>query len=303
VFFQTSSALLLMNFLMPPLAAVLMEINPWIPIFLGAVLEVIPLPLFVFVPETLHHHKRNVELEPHAIPTPKATSEKPNWLVSLQEIGSLFTRDWRIPGLAVTFLVHMYSLSGATLLLLQYVSTRYSITFSKATFIISLRSGFSIAVLLILLPWISHCMATRFGFDTKRKDLTLARASVLFASLGWILIALAPSLPLFVVAVSILVLGGGFSHLVRSLLTSLVLPGEVAKLYTILSVLDTLGMMGGSALFAWLFKVGLNHGDAGLGLPFLCLGILHVVFAGIVFCVRIRSGDRGEVEEDELFEP
>lgn len=300
VYFTVSSAGLAMNFLIPPLAAVLMEINPWIPIFGGILFETIPIALMIWVPETLRHEKASVlELEPPTAPTSRGSA----WTEPLRDIWNMLREDWRVTGLTTIFLLHIYTLYSVTLLMLQYVSTRYSISFSQATFLVSLRSGFTMAIFLALMPWLSHILITKWDYSAKKKDLVLGRVSAIVACVGWLLVALAPNMPCFVVAIFVCTLGAGLFTFVRSFLTSIVSPDHVAKLFTFMSVLDTIGMMAVNPVFAWLFKVGLNVGGAGLGLPFLVLAVCYAACSGLLFYVRIKQDDRGEQREGEFAEP
>lgn len=208
----------------------------------------------------------------------------------------MLLRDWRVPVLAATFLLHIYTQAGATLLMLQYASTRYLVSFSEATFVVSLKAGFTIGVYLVLLPLISQRLMKKHNHDAGGKDVILGRCSAMISSVGWLLIALSPRMSEFVVALFVLALGAGFATLVRSYLTSIIPRGDVAKLYTILSMLDTIGTMAAGPLFAFLFKVGLGIGGNGLGLPFVCMALLYAVCSVVMFCVRIRRQD----EEDRV---
>lgn len=299
--FTMNSAAIAMDFLVPSLAAVLMAINSWIPILLGLGLEFASVPLVLLVPETLHHH-RALEAD-REISTVQPSSGKGHPSIRpLREIGSLLRRDWRISAVVATFLLHQYINAIFKSILLQYASTKYSITFSRATFVLSLRAGFTIAVFLILVPWLSHIMIKRWGYSAKGKDLVLARASAIVMALGWLFVGLASNVPLFIAAIFISTLGAGYFTLVRSFVTSVVSSGDFAKLYTIMSVVDTVGFMGGSPLFAWLFKVGLSIGGVGLGLPLLGMAMYSALCAGTAFCIRIRKHDRGEQVETDVEE-
>jgi hypothetical protein len=69
-------------------------------------------------------------------------------------------------------------------------------------------------------------------------------------------------------------------------------PGQqVARLYSLISVVDTLGAMLGAPLLAGLFNRGLRLGGYGVGLPWYFLGGICAVF-GVVLCVV--GSEKGE---------
>ncbi|KAL1305068.1 hypothetical protein AAFC00_002005 [Neodothiora populina] len=302
VFLQTHAATLAMSFVIPPLAASLMVIDPWIPLFSGLAALTFSIFLMYFIPETIHHHHASVSGTQQREP-PEAESTRSTWIAPLKAMGRLLLSDWRVSGLIATFTFQSYSTSWTTVLLLQYASTRYRMSLTRATFYVSLRAGFTVPICLALTPIVAKLLLSKFGYNAKQRDLVLAQALTVLTCFGWLLVALAPTIAMFVGSLLVLTLGCGYATFLRTVMTSLVAPSDVAKLYTVISVVDTVGMMGGSPLFAWLFKVGLNIGDGGAGLPFCCLGIFYAACAGLAFCVRIRKTDRGEQIDEEFTEP
>lgn len=91
-------------------------------------------------------------------------------------------------------------------------------------------------------------------------------------------------------------LGSGSYFLIRSFLTPLVPKHNVARLYSLISVVDTLGAMVGAPLLASLFNRGLKLGGYGVGLPFYYLGVTCFVITVVLCVVGIRKGE-GEQEE------
>lgn len=274
---------------------------------------VIPIPLLLALPETLNYQHHTLETKPPSLsdmqdessppssdPAPASTALISRCKTLLKEATHFAFADWRIASLASTFALHYLSMATATTTLLQYASTRYHLSFSRATLLLSIRAGSMILVLLVLLPLPSTYMVRSGGYSPARKDLILARASAVATATGFGLIALAPSVGAFVPALVVLTFGAGFASLVRSFLTSLVRAGDTAKLYTVISVVDTAGLMAGSPLFALLFEVGLGIGGMGLGMPFWVLGGLFAGVAGLMFLVGTRDVDAGVEAEEGL---
>lgn len=261
----------------------------------------IPIPLLLIIPETLNY--KHPHLEPRAkAPTQQdfsgstTTSLLKTCTTLLKEATHFILADWRIASLTATFILHYLSMSTATVTLVQYISYRYAVSISYATLLLSVRAACMLLVLLLFLPSVSHLMLSRNGYSSQQKDLILARASAAATAVGFGLVALAPSIGLFVPAMVVLTLGAGFVALVRSFLTSLVKASDVAKLYTVISAVDTLGLMTGSPALALLFEVGMGIGGAGLGLPLWVLGGSYGIVFGVLVLVGIRDAD-GSVED------
>lgn len=87
-------------------------------------------------------------------------------------------------------------------------------------------------------------------------------------------------------------LGSGSFALIRSFLTPLVPGRNVAALYSVISIVDTLGSMLGAPLLAVLFNRGLKVGAPGL--PFVFLGAVCAGVAVLLCVVGVRKGEEEE---------
>jgi hypothetical protein len=150
------------------------------------------------------------------------------------------------------FIMHMLIMNKD--ILLQYVLTRYSLSLLNATYILTLRSSSILALLLIMYPALNHLPQTKFAFHPQRAELTLGRACAVATSLGLFLTGIAPSIPLLIAAMVVNTLSSELHLYLRSLATSLVEAHHVARLNTLVSWIDTIGLMVGSPLLAWLFE-------------------------------------------------
>ncbi|KAK4987708.1 hypothetical protein LTR50_004456 [Elasticomyces elasticus] len=316
VFLRLGAANLLTTFIAPPVSGLLMEFNPWIPMFLGLIIQVIPIFLMLLIPETINYGNPTTSttfsrpvtpVVETTLAVPPDSSDRPRLLGTnfvamsygkLKDATGLLSQDWRVSALILPFMAYMFLLSASTILL-QYISKRYGLSFSRATLILAIRSGVDVVVLLLVLPGLSKLLVTRYGMHGKKKDLYLGRASALLLSAGWSLVALSPTLPLAAVSLVIATLGSGMILLVRSFMTALIPANQVARLYTLISIVDTLGLMAGGPLLAGIFKAGLSAGGGLVGLPFLCIGILMLLVTGLLFVVRLRKCDLLEEEEEE----
>ncbi|KAK5011319.1 hypothetical protein LTR28_003988 [Elasticomyces elasticus] len=315
VFLRLGAANLLTTFIAPPVSGLLMEFNPWIPMFLGLVIQIVPIFLMLLIPETINYGKSTtlttasrpvtpvvettLAAPPNSFNRPRlsGTSVFAISYGKLKDATGFLSQDWRVSALILPFMAYMFLLSASTILL-QYISKRYGLSFSRATLVLAIRSGVDVLVLLLFLPGLSKFLVTRYGMHGKKKDLYLGRVSALLLSVGWSLVALSPTLPLAAISLVIATLGSGMILLVRSFMTALIPTHQVARLYTLISIVDTLGLMAGGPLLAAIFKAGLSAGGGLVGLPFLCIGILMLLVTGLLFVVRLRKGDLLEAEEN-----
>lgn len=246
--------------------------------FLALVSLTLCVPIALTVPETLGYQHPTVVVDTNC-ENDQAETSKPRikdfvgkCYQPLVESGTYFSQDLRILAIVLMFPLVMIN-SSIVPLLLQYASTRYSITFSEATLLVASRAGFTIFMFLAIQPWITHFL-TKLGMSGQKRDLILARSSAVLMALGWSGIGLAPNTVLFALGMFVATLGNGFPVFIRSFLTGLVEPNKVAELYTAIGIIDTIGLMFAGPIFAWLFERGLELGGSAIGLPFMifCLG-------------------------------
>lgn len=88
--------------------------------------------------------------------------------------------------------------------------------------------------------------------------------------------------------------GGGFPSLLRSLMNALVEEGHVGTLNTLVSFLETIGLMIAGPTLSEALGYGIERGGAWIGLPFLCAAGLIFLSTVIVLAFRL-PGPRGSV--------
>lgn len=247
VFFRLGAANLLASLVMPPIAAWLMNYNPWIPVFLGIFLQILAFCLFIMVPETLNYststsHPPTPSPEPLEGPAiPQAPLKSP-WstlsqhLTNARSALSFLTTDPRIPLLILPFFVHMLIADGVTSILLQYSSKRYHLTFSGATLLLTARSGALVLLFFLVLPYLSNLTMRRYNLSSQAKDLYLARFSAALMMVGWAGTGASSDVWAFAASMAVASFGTGAMFLIRSFMASLVPQGQVARLYTFVSL-------------------------------------------------------------------
>ncbi|KAI7319924.1 MFS general substrate transporter [Hortaea werneckii] len=320
-FLRVGASELAAKVVIPPISASLMTINPWIPSLIGTGLMLICFLTFGIVPETLNYCQpaehpstsqptsSSTETTRHSKPpssdTQPAHHSAPSTatkrlLHSLHTATAFLTHDSRIPLLILPFIGHSL-IAQISQLLLQYTSKRYQLTFSQATLLTTILNAVKVLLLFALLPYASTLAMRHFRLSAQRKDLYLARASQGFVLVGWTLVGLSPNLTCVVISLVVAALGQSTYLLIRSFLTSLVPADQIARVYSIVSLVDTVGAMLGSPLLAGLFGRGLALGGGWVGLPFYFLGVISAGFAVLLFVVRLRKGEEsdGDRENDD----
>lgn len=277
-----------------------MNWNPWVPMLSGLAIMAIPLLLVLYLPETLNYNApatdSGIASSSSSTISAKAEPLFREMFHTIRSSLSFLGSDARILFILPAFFLHMLILNRDTLL--QYISTRFAISIASATVLISVRSGLILFSLLLFLPAMSYLLRHRLHLSSQKSDLVLAQGSTIIMGLGFLMIALAPTIPLLMVAMALNSFGWGLTLFLRSLMTSLVEEHHIARLNTLVGAVDTMGFMIGSPFLAWAFGEGLELGGWRTGLPFLiCAGALAVV---VVFQAGITiRGDENAQRTDE----
>lgn len=171
----------------------------------------------------------------------------------------------------------------------------------QASYFLTLKSASFIIMLTLILPAMSTFCRERLLMSPLSKDLWLSRWSGLLLLLADLVITFSYT-PLLYAAGLVLLAGGcGLPPLLRSLLNALVEPHHVGLLNTVVSFLETMGVMVAAPVFSWTLRVGIELGGGWLGLPF-AVGTAITCVSTAIICVYRIPGDleRDIVEEDHL---
>lgn len=307
MFFRFGASQLFATFLLTPLAALLMRLGLFVTTITGTVFFVLMCVLVSFIPETKDYPSKKPRSHDGPLPPVESPTVRENISripAQVRDSTAFLWSDKRIAILVFVFSMHslVYDTND---LLVQYVSARFKIPLSRATLVLALQSALIIIHLLFVLPAITHLLTARLRMAVQLKDLLLARWSAFSLSLGLLGIGIAPTLPLLIAAIPVEVAGWGFSFVVRSLMTSFVESHQVARLYTVLALIDTAVLMVGSPATAALFDRGMSSGDgSAAGLPFIICSLLVAVYGVLVLFIRIDGGPpEGTDGQDALVHP
>ena len=180
--------------------------------------------------------------------------------------------------------------------LLQYVSKRYGWTLAQATYLWSFSSGVCILCLLLILPAVSSYLLEKKNYTATKRDSILACVGLTMLGLGFVIEGLAPGVPVLIIALVVQAGSIGATGSIRALMTSFIKQTEIAKLYAVLAVLDTLGLAVAGPIVAGLFGAGIkNGGGMWLGLPFDVVGVALLLVSMVLWPILL--GQR-EVDKD-----
>ena len=290
LFFRFGAAGMTSNLIVPPICAKLMERDPWIAMTLGVAIQFFTVLLALALPETLGtelddqpinvNNKITEDVSRVEADVPLSQFSQDTRLTRLIAVlstlvkeSTFLIRDWRIIVLTLTFpiLVAQNTLDS---FLLQYVSKRYGWTFAQATYLWSFSSSMSILCLLLILPAASSYLIKRKKYSATKKDSILTCVGLTMLGMGFVIQGLAPGVPVLIIGLLVEAWSIGATSSIRALMTSFIKETEIAKLYAVLAVVDTLGLAGAGPIVAGLFGAGIkNGGGMWLGLPFDVVGV------------------------------
>jgi hypothetical protein len=82
-------------------------------------------------------------------------------------------------------------------------------------------------------------------------------------------------------------LGQGFVYATRSLITTMIHRDQTARLYTVIEIIQALGMVLASPIITAFFQWGLKLGGFSVGLAWMVGTILFVVVAWAIWSVKL----------------
>ncbi|KAF2089929.1 MFS general substrate transporter [Saccharata proteae CBS 121410] len=286
MFFRITATELFTKFFSPPVATALMRLSPFLAMMVSTGFLIICLPILLLIPETLNYRTKTTK-------TPLPPHPKPNWTrhtfthtlrtlpSRIATSTSFLTRSRSLLILLPAYTPHLL-IPSTVALIPQYASARFTVPLSTAALLTSIQGLLVVLNLVLVLPLATRHLVHKYHHPPPSADLLLARLSAVALTTGFLLIGLAPSLPLLIAVLPVEVAGYGVMILVRSVATSLVERHHIARLYTVLSVCEVAGMMAWSPLIAKLLETGLRVGGVAMGLPFFVTGGLMAALVGVL---------------------
>ncbi|KAI0811445.1 MFS general substrate transporter [Xylaria sp. FL0064] len=169
---------------------------------------------------------------------------------------------------------------------LLYSSFKFNIPYSRGNVLLSLFQGSQGLSALVLLPFITRVVVVPRGWSSWKRDRIYAVASIGAMSLGLLVIALAPVVPIEIMGLLLVSLGNCSNGLIMSLMGGAVRPNEVSAIYSAAVMVSIIVQSGTGPAFTALLVAGLELGWNWIGLPFAVMAILMACEFGASFFIR-----------------
>ncbi|KAH7166369.1 major facilitator superfamily domain-containing protein [Dactylonectria macrodidyma] len=305
LFYQLHAMMLILSAAFRPVAAWLLSIDPWLPMWIGLAALVVSMFSTLLIPETLHLHKladeerrRMDRVNGHLADDGELLKAKQSviqtaWSTTRKD----FSRIWHFMANSkhIILLIVAYGLCypiniAFEMNMLQYVTKRFNWDWSTATYFTTISKVTSVIVLLVLLPLLSIFITKRYQLEILTRDLYLSRGSILFITAGNMFTAVAAAPWMLVISLIVLSLGNGFQPQLRALLAGIVEPHTLATLNTTIATCETLiGLVTVPAL-GWLLSKGIDLGGVLMGLPFAMTSVFAVLASVAMFTFKLPRG-------------
>ena len=319
---RITGASMIFNYTGPTIgAAIMVKHSPWIVLYISTALWVSATVLTCFIPETLNYSHPSLEhaplrpttqqdptdllvdVQPHVAKhseTPRSFKQLVHRVTSsISSNAKYLVSDSRILLLISPYVGLMLGEATRDMLVL-YASVRYRVTLADATFLAFGGAISKALTLLILIPAITYILQHLMpSLAPMKRDLVLARISIVLQGVGWLATGLAPNRGAFVAAVIVTALGIGANSLCRSFLTEIVGKQNAGKLYAIISVIECLALVLSGPLLSGLWTLALHLGGIMIGLPFYFNAGIYALTTVALLLVRVRKGEDGTVKGDE----
>ena len=191
-------------------------------------------------------------------------------LASLKPLNSLILHN-RTFGMCLGIMFLNTVALSARHLLRPWLSKRYDWTLAETGYILSIESALSVAILFLLQYFDSAARWTSKTPNHKRKrELWIAKISLICGTTGSVILSLAGTRLLFVVAAVVISGSVGFIDATKAYFTAQLDTRDIGRLYSMVMVVDTLGTILSSPIWSAIYSLGYEWGDLWQGLPFLC---------------------------------
>ncbi|KAK4145118.1 general substrate transporter [Dichotomopilus funicola] len=296
--------------LIGPIAAGLMmeHLGPWFPVRLVFYVSPIIFTLVLFLPETLP-----LKLEDNST-TSAPQSQQPSLAQKIRDEANELAVSFRllknrnIALILPAFLIQPALFAAYSSTLAQHISTYFGWTLAQTSYLLSPLSILQL-IIIVLVPILSRFLTNpdgRFQLSAFSKDVLLARLSLLLLIAGAVIEGFSRETVLFIIGLVVGTLGASHGPMARAIVTSYVEPQQTSRLYALISMLETGGILLGGPVLAFCFNVGLVHKGVWVGLPwFYVAGIVLLAWVALVFIRApkkkvVVDGEEGGGNSDDL---
>jgi MFS family permease len=271
-------------------SAIMAETGPWPVLCLSICFYLVAATAFMFVPETLKHS--DDETSDDEDESAGFQAHLAHAITRLKDSFSVL----KSPSLILLLLTCLVTTPFAASILqfmVQFVSKRYDISLESTGYVQSAYGIGQIVQALVFFPSISRLLLQdstprplRMDNEQER-DLVLAKWSFGLCFVGYMVLAFAPTLWMFINGLAVLALGSCFSSLTRSLMSVYVDPEHRSRLFSVVGMVELIGNMYGPPMLAGLFSLGMGLGGGWIGLPYFSIACLSLFVILILLFVRV----------------
>lgn len=174
----------------------------------------------------------------------------------------------------------------------------------QANYILSWRALAAIILNTIILPAVDELVQKKTNLLARQKDILLARISLCILTCAFVVLAIAPNIPviilgrwpcfrlflhpslIFVLGVFLFTLGKAFPIFLRSVISTMVEPHRSGSVYTALAIMNTIGVLIAGPLMAESLKWSVGLHGVLKGLPYFFSSIICGLAAAVVLALR-----------------
>lgn len=290
------------NLVSPALASAMMSsTGPWPVMLLTFILYILAAAPIILIPETFH---RSHQSEPSDDAESHHVTIKTRVLQGFNQLKDSLSIV-RIRSVALILCICVVSLPVIVCtfqFMVQFISKRYHIPLAETGYIQSLYGISHIVVVLLIIPFISNLIVRPTlpdwlrVTDEKHRDLILVRWSYVAYVAGTFILAVSPSLPVFVVGLIVMSLGSGSASFIKSIATFHVDPEHRSRLFTLMALVEMASSIWATPALAGLFTLGMRLGGEWIGLPYLGVSFTCLIMLILAIFVQTPAGDRCDEE-------
>ncbi|KAL8959416.1 MAG: hypothetical protein Q9193_003720 [Seirophora villosa] len=291
----------------PPLSAIFMKINIWLPFEAAMGAVALTFALILAMPESSKIEAPGNDdgvIARRRDPEPLAEDHRPllstidsGFIPPAQIPSSPKPSPWyteiahllRIPSLRFCFTVFLVAPIAlvAKAFVYQHASESFGWEMSTTTWLrVSQAIGASL-VTLFALPTL-NALLHRYGLRAQQLDLGVLRGSLLVGAAGFAVLWQAKVSWVLLLALFICGLSEAIQPTNQGLATSLITREYNARLFTTVAVLETVGKLAGGPVQSVLFSIGRKSGHGSLGINFMASsGIFGSLFV-LALVVRVK---------------
>lgn len=289
----------------PALSSAMMSVTgPWPVMFVAIGCILVGAVAFMFVPETMQH-KQSEPANDDDTDGPKGLKGHLDHTIAQLKNSMSMLKSPSVILLLLTCL-GTYPITEATAqFLVQFTSKRYSIPIESTGYVQSSFGIFQVIQALLILPWLSNFLlrdktpAFLRMPNEQVRDLAISRWSFGLLAFAFFVMAIAPTLWMFVAGLVIMALGSAATSVIRSLMSLYVDTEHRSRLYSLVGIVDTVGGLYGPPMLAGLFSLGMKYGGVWIGLPYLGMTAIATIMVTLLFFVRVPKQSREEPPSSE----